>query len=41
MQVIVLTALMIFLPLTIVSIITLWRDRQNKKLSEHAEPETA
>ena len=37
MEIIVLTALMIFLPLTIVSIIILWREHRDKKPDEHTE----
>jgi Na+-translocating ferredoxin:NAD+ oxidoreductase RnfE subunit len=34
MEIIVLTALMIFLPLIITSCVVLWRDHQAKKLEE-------
>jgi len=41
MQVIVMSALVVFLPLIIIGCVASWREHQYKKENEHTEPKTA
>jgi len=41
MQVIILTALIVVLPLAIAGFVSMWREHQDKKPAEHNEPKTA
>ena len=41
MQIIVLTALIVVLPLIIAGLIAMWRERPDKETAEHTEPKTA
>jgi len=41
MQIIVMSALMIFLPLAIMGFVAMWREHQYKKETENTEPKTA
>jgi hypothetical protein len=41
MQIIIMSALVVFLPLIIIGCVTMWREHQDKKPSEHTEPKTA
>jgi len=41
MQVIIMSALVVFLPLIIMGLVSMWREHQYKKENEHTEPKTA
>jgi hypothetical protein len=41
MEIIVLSALIVFLPLIIMGCVASWREHQYKKENEHNEPKTA
>jgi len=41
MQIIVMSALIVFLPLAIMGFVAMWREHQYKKENEHTEPKTA
>jgi len=41
MQIIVMSALVVFLPLSIMGFVAMWREHQYKKENEHTESKTA
>jgi len=41
MQIIVMSALIVVLPLAIAGFVAMWREHQYKKENEHTEPKTA